>query len=205
MVILRSLDDTIQIPLEDGQNLLLGRLPQCDAVLEDGSVSSQHARLHLQDDVLRLVDMDSTNGTRVNYSLIQQPIHLMDGDTVEFGNLTFTVDGPHLAQPPAEAQASREPIVDLDPMDDAEKMGDTMSISLPPPEEMDRDIHQKPEPDTPPPPQASAVPHNTQDPEEEEIDFFDDPVQAAFWVALGLLLASGLLIWIGLWSDPLAF
>ena len=95
-VYLRSLDDQTQFQIEEGENLLLGRLDQCDVVLSDGSVSSQHARLSLSDGVLVVADLESTNGTRVNYSLLVEPMPLLDGDTVEFGNVTFTVDGPGL-------------------------------------------------------------------------------------------------------------
>lgn len=95
-VYLRSLDDQTQLPIEEGENLLLGRMDPCDIVVNDGSVSSRHARLSLSDGVLVVSDLDSTNGTRVNYSLLAEPMALMDGDTVEFGNVSFLVDGPGL-------------------------------------------------------------------------------------------------------------
>lgn len=95
-VYLRSLDDQTQFVIEEGENLLLGRLDQCDFMVNDGSVSSQHARLHLSEGVLVLADLDSTNGTRVNYTVLVAPMALMDGDTVEFGTVSFIVDGPGL-------------------------------------------------------------------------------------------------------------
>jgi pSer/pThr/pTyr-binding forkhead associated (FHA) protein len=104
-VYLRSLDDQTHFQIEEGENLLLGRLDGCDIVLEDGSVSSRHARLSLSDGALVVADLDSTNGTRVNYSLLVEPMALMDGDTVEFGNVTFTVDGPGL-------RSEREPVTE---------------------------------------------------------------------------------------------
>lgn len=97
-VYLRSLNDQTHFPIEEGENLLVGRLDRCDVVLNDGSVSSQHARLNLVDGVLMVADLNSTNGTRVNYSVLVEPMALMDGDTVEFGNMSFTVDGPGLRE-----------------------------------------------------------------------------------------------------------
>ncbi len=108
MVYLRSLDDQTQIPVKEGDNLLLGRHPICDIEIDDTSVSSQHARLQLVDNHLRIVDMDSTNGTRINYTPLSGNDFLLDGDTVEFGNVTFTVDGPRLEKPAVQELAPEE-------------------------------------------------------------------------------------------------
>lgn len=198
MVYLRSLDDTIQIRVEEGQNILVGRLLKCDMVLEDGSVSSQHARLHLQDNRLRLVEMGSTNGTRVNYGLINDPVYLMDGDTVEFGNVTFTVDGPGLECPSAETEEDFAPVVDPEPLEASQKLDATMAISLPPEEELENELRHEPAPE--------ETDDSETDPDTEEAGQpFEDPVAASFWISLALLLLAGVLIWVGLWNDPLTF
>jgi len=46
--------------------LLIGRDPGCDLVLSAATVSSEHARLTIQDGRYLLEDLGSTNGTRVN-------------------------------------------------------------------------------------------------------------------------------------------
>lgn len=130
MVYLRSLDDQTQIPIEEGENLLVGRLDKCDVVINDPSVSSQHARVHLLDNVLRVVDMGSTNGTRVNYAHLIKPTVLMDGDTLEFGNVCFTIDGPELQdeQSPEKDSALQS---EWRTLEASQRLDATMSISLP--------------------------------------------------------------------------
>jgi predicted component of type VI protein secretion system len=129
MALLRTLDDKIRFSIRDEQTLLVGRIPECDVELEDGSVSSQHARLHMERHILHLQDLDSTNGTRVNYAMIDGPTVLLDGDTVEFGNVTFTVDGPELCSPGEEENAEPEALTSLEPI--AEPIGLEATMQIP--------------------------------------------------------------------------
>jgi hypothetical protein len=52
--------------LEKGEGLVIGRAFECDAVLSHSTVSRQHARLVLADNVLQIEDLGSTNGTAVD-------------------------------------------------------------------------------------------------------------------------------------------
>jgi adenylate cyclase len=52
--------------LEKGEGLVIGRALECDAVLSHSTVSRQHARLVLADNVLQIEDLGSTNGTAVD-------------------------------------------------------------------------------------------------------------------------------------------
>lgn len=186
MVTLKSLNEQIEIQIQEGQNLLLGRLLKCDIALEDPSISSQHARLKLKDGQLRVVDMGSTNGTRLNYSLLTTPAYLQDGDTVEFGNLTFVVDGPQLTVP-EEFNLSAQTLTSLEPVDSSQKLEDTMlSLELSE-EEM-----------------AEADRTDTENPDPQEFSGTDPrkPLQFAFLLALMLILFSGLLILLHLWNTP---
>jgi len=126
-VYLRSLDDQTQFPIEEGENLLLGRLEPCDIVIEDGSVSSQHARLSFSEGVLVVADLNSTNGTRLNYSLLVEPKVLMDGDTVEFGSVSFIVDGPGLRSGSVSALDSAW-VEEFRPVNFSGAMGSTMPL-----------------------------------------------------------------------------
>jgi len=59
-----------------------------DIVIDDGSVSRQHARIRLEDGRFMLYDLASSNRTYVNDQEIQkQP--LLDGDTIRFGRAEF--------------------------------------------------------------------------------------------------------------------
>jgi len=194
MVYLRSLDDQIIIQIDEGQNLLVGRLPKCDIVLEDGSVSSQHARLQLQEDKLRVVDMGSTNGTRVNYAAIDDPVYLLDGDTLEFGNVSFTIDGATLMSPASESTAMAA-IVDLDPLEASQALSDTM-LSIPMPSEPELEQMLQESGEVPPQEQGEAPP------EAEQEAMMLSPEVISFRIALGLLLVGGAILLALIWIRP---
>jgi hypothetical protein len=63
---------------------VIGRSRRCDIVLTDPNVSRQHAEIRRQDDGFLLVDLGSTNGTRVNRRDVKQVV-LQHGDRVELG------------------------------------------------------------------------------------------------------------------------
>jgi hypothetical protein len=61
---------------------------QSDIVIDDSTVSRQHARVRLEEGRFVLYDLASSNGTFVNDQQIQkQP--LLDGDRVRFGSVDF--------------------------------------------------------------------------------------------------------------------
>jgi FhaA, N-terminal domain/FHA domain len=64
----------------------IGRALDNDIVIESGDVSRHHARIEFADDQLRVTDLGSTNGTRVNGKSIRtHPISA--GDEITFGTL----------------------------------------------------------------------------------------------------------------------
>ncbi len=84
--------------LEDGQRLpigedpvIIGRLESCTVVVEDPSVSRQHAELRRVEDAVMLVDLDSTNGTKVNGMRVSTH-ELADGDQIEVGTASFVFE-----------------------------------------------------------------------------------------------------------------
>lgn len=64
--------------------LTIGRLPECDLVLDDPGASRQHARIRRTETGFVVTDLGSTNGTLVNGRQIQEQ-ELLDGDTVTIG------------------------------------------------------------------------------------------------------------------------
>lgn len=64
----------------------IGRAAENTIVLADPSVSSRHAQLQRAGDDYQLVDLDSTNGTRVNGESIRSVL-LQPGDRIRFGKL----------------------------------------------------------------------------------------------------------------------
>lgn len=63
----------------------IGRSPESNIVLADPNVSRNHAEIRPQGDGFMLVDLGSTNGTKVNNVRVSQHV-LADGDEIRFGN-----------------------------------------------------------------------------------------------------------------------
>ena len=69
----------------DSGRLVMGRLPACEISLNDANASRQHAELVKREDGWWLVDLDSTNGTFVNGSLVKER-RLGPGDRIQIGS-----------------------------------------------------------------------------------------------------------------------
>jgi hypothetical protein len=79
-------------PLARMEELSVGRLPDCDLVIDDASVSKRHAVLRWNEPQGRCTvqDLGSTNGTFLNaHSLGTREATLKDGDILSFGNVQF--------------------------------------------------------------------------------------------------------------------
>jgi adenylate cyclase len=87
---------THRVPVRDG--LTIGRSSDNDVVLRDFSVSRHHARVEEKDGELRVVDLDSTNGVRVNEDFVPAGSFAV-GDRLGVGSFELLVEG-------ADAEAS---------------------------------------------------------------------------------------------------
>jgi pSer/pThr/pTyr-binding forkhead associated (FHA) protein len=72
----------------DKDRVTLGRGADADVVLDDASVSNQHAVLELAGAGFRIRDLGSTNGVRVNGGRVAAS-ELKHGDRIEIGSLSF--------------------------------------------------------------------------------------------------------------------
>jgi pSer/pThr/pTyr-binding forkhead associated (FHA) protein len=68
----------------DRPMLTLGRSRDCDIAIDDPSVSRRHAEVHREADGFALVDLGSTNGTKVNGQKIDRS-SLQNGDRITLG------------------------------------------------------------------------------------------------------------------------
>ncbi|MEN8233995.1 MAG: FHA domain-containing protein [Actinomycetota bacterium] len=75
--------------LADGDTLV-GRGADCDIFLGDVTVSRHHAKLNVEGDALRIVDLGSTNGTYVNGAWTDA-YALSSGDEVIIGKFHLIV------------------------------------------------------------------------------------------------------------------
>lgn len=73
------------------EELLVGRHHACDIVLTDPTVSRRHARLRFRDGRWIVLDLGSTNGTRVNGHAVGR-CRLEPGDRLALGDETLVVD-----------------------------------------------------------------------------------------------------------------
>ena len=63
----------------------VGRLSECEIMLDDSHVSRRHAEIRKDGDAFVVVDLGSSNGTRVNGTKVNEQV-LNDGDEIQVGN-----------------------------------------------------------------------------------------------------------------------
>ena len=88
------MSDEWQIAIEVGGNdvllfdgeTTLGRSDESDVVVDDTSVSRQHAAIRVQGGRVSLRDLGSSNGTIVNDEKIEGEVELGDGDHIQLGD-----------------------------------------------------------------------------------------------------------------------
>jgi hypothetical protein len=71
--------------------VVIGRAPSCDFVLADPTVSRRHAELRRDEGRWTLIDLGSTNGTRLNGWRVTGAVAVRPGDEVAFGDVRFRV------------------------------------------------------------------------------------------------------------------
>jgi hypothetical protein len=84
----------------DGRNITLGdnpvsigRLPECDIAVTDPNVSRKHAEIRRHGNDYVVVDLGSTNGTRVNGTWVNGERRLHDGDEISVGSSVIRFEG----------------------------------------------------------------------------------------------------------------
>lgn len=139
-----STADGRRVPLRDG--FVLGRIAGCDLVVDDSKASRRHAKIHVQNGVAEIEDLQSSNGTLLNDKPVTRRM-LRDGDRIRIGQTVLVFhegELPGAAPPTSTAGAG---------FDDNELFADAASATAaaaPPPT--------RPAPSPPPPaPPAPAV------------------------------------------------
>jgi pSer/pThr/pTyr-binding forkhead associated (FHA) protein len=70
----------------------IGRDPTCDCLLDDRTVSTNHARLSYHHNQWWVEDLGSRNGTYLNSEFISTPTVITSSDELRFGEVACTVD-----------------------------------------------------------------------------------------------------------------
>ena len=85
LIVRTGVDATASLVL-DGRRVTAGRGSGCDLVVRDTTVSREHAAFVLRGDVWWVLDLGSTNGTRVNgLRAAEHPV--VPGDRIELGDV----------------------------------------------------------------------------------------------------------------------
>jgi putative nucleotidyltransferase with HDIG domain len=90
-LVVRDADRTIS--LTPGQIVIAGRTAQCDLQLEDPSVSRRHCSITFENGLLRVLDLQSANGTFVNERLVTEST-ARPGDLIRLGAAILEVRDP---------------------------------------------------------------------------------------------------------------
>ncbi len=78
------------VELTGDRRVIVGRAASADVCVPHPSLSRRHARFTLEDGQAKVVDLDSTNGVRVNGEVVQAAA-LQPGDTVVLGEVSVSV------------------------------------------------------------------------------------------------------------------
>lgn len=73
--------------------LLIGRLENCDIVLDSSEVSRRHAVIRQVGEAYFIEDLNSSNGTYVNDERIQQQMELHEGDLIQISTFRLLFQG----------------------------------------------------------------------------------------------------------------
>ena len=79
-----ALDDGHRVVIAEAP-ITLGRANDCEIVIQDPNVSRRHAEVRREGDEFVVVDLGSTNGTKVNGAVVKRQQQLQDGDEITVG------------------------------------------------------------------------------------------------------------------------
>jgi len=108
LVLIRGPQTGRTFPL-DKHSLTLGRDPRNDVVIDHPQVSRRHACIARQSNAWVIEDLESTNGTFVNGTLLTEPRALTQGDTIELSEAVALTVRKEVAALGETRQAASKP------------------------------------------------------------------------------------------------
>lgn len=128
----RKLGDVKQLQLGSESTITIGRSSENAVVLSDRTVSRRHCVIEILSDAVRLRDLESRYGTKVNGETIDEA-ELHDGDRVRVGPYELVVTGIAAAPTDADASAGEPagiPIAEDETTTDADRGGDELTLDM---------------------------------------------------------------------------
>ena len=89
-------DQVRQFPISNAQ-FTIGRRVESSLCLPLACISKNHARIEWDEDRLILRDLNSTNGTFLNGTRVEDRAELSEGDLIQFANIVFRLSRQNLA------------------------------------------------------------------------------------------------------------
>ena len=116
----------------DQTTVVIGRHPECDVIIDDGSVSRHHAQIVNEKGAYFLYDLNSRNGTYVNESQILTPTKLFDGSRIRICDVHFVfhLTEQFVEQPPRPTLESNQNTSQSVILDDDEHFSTVISQQL---------------------------------------------------------------------------
>ena len=74
----------------DGESITIGRSPKQDLIINDSSVSGEHCVIQLAGDDVKIVNLNSRNGTIVDGKRIEEPFSLNGGEKIKVGHIRLS-------------------------------------------------------------------------------------------------------------------
>lgn len=79
---------------QSASEVLIGRAGNCDVVINDGGVSSKHARIFVENEELFIEDLRSLNGTFVNGRRVGSKVKINARSRINIGNQLLSMNHP---------------------------------------------------------------------------------------------------------------
>jgi pSer/pThr/pTyr-binding forkhead associated (FHA) protein len=137
--------------------VVVGRGRGCAIRIPSEEVSRRHCRLRLENDVVTVQDLDSSNGTLLNGVVIEGIEIVRPGDRLEIGPVTFMVKYALTPEVRARLKEEEESDVDVDlvldgeesaiedieEIEDEDETGDEKEVAEPEEEEEEEEVKNK--------------------------------------------------------------
>src|ERR1700680_2696443 len=99
LTVLKGSNSSQRIKLEEGDEFIMGRAPECQVHIPNNAVSRQHAKIIRSANGFFIEDMKSRNGTLVNNQPVEQRVQWKDNDKIKVCDWLFAFHNENTPAP----------------------------------------------------------------------------------------------------------